>query len=550
MPSYQNAQEAETLLEAAPLTPGKSASPHEPSSSTRKFAGMAIAAAALIAGVAGVTHATGKTAPAAALSEEIKSDWMNPRVKNPTVHQASSGWYFYKSATIARNGTVDTVTNFMSTHTGGHRCAAVNLGCDGYKITCVYGADSDVDDDTISGLWDRQLHYVHAPKLHAHAVDGDDMGTDGWMDFMEESYDGMSEFNGFMHNKFTMFTGDIEAKAVELQNDNHKMMKRLSIYHEGGYSASITVSLEGYIWEFVGFAPDACANPEAADCSYALWSEDECPAAHTVDVNMTALTGMIAREQERKQAGDAFGTGYANSSMWISNSIASSNIFSDEMTLNFDLLKNRTQAQVRYSGGTESAGSPTCNVATIAYANMNEEYSGQDDHVTLKYVTNWKQQNATSKRTEKTYSIYDYETYIARVHKKYLTRPHSGNPDDMWRNWDHFLDQHIGIKWYRDTPSDMCYNHNQDITSMLKDHHISCGKRAVDGDGDHFYTATPASTMSLEYNTECNYGAMGETNVCTCNAENSNELAFFMNETDQNGSIDDDEYGCHHDDEY
>jgi len=94
MPSYQNAQEVETLLEAAPLTPGKSASPHKSSSSTRKFAGMAIAATALIAGVAGVTHATGKTAPAAALSEEIKSDWMNPPIdeQNPLSHTASSGW--------------------------------------------------------------------------------------------------------------------------------------------------------------------------------------------------------------------------------------------------------------------------------------------------------------------------------------------------------------------------------------------------------------------------------------------------------------------------
>ena len=114
----------------------------------------------------------------------------------------------------------------MARHTGGSACDAVNLGCDGYKITCVYGADSDVDDSTTSMMWDRQLHYVHAPKLHSHAVDGDDMGTDGWMDFMEESYDDMSEFNGFMHNKFTMFTSDIEAKAVELQNDNHKVSGR------------------------------------------------------------------------------------------------------------------------------------------------------------------------------------------------------------------------------------------------------------------------------------------------------------------------------------
>lgn len=124
------------------------------------------------------------------------------------------------------SGTVDIVTDFMSRHSGGKGCSALNLGCDGYKISCDYVADSDVDDFMTMGLWDRQLHYVHAPKLHAHAVDGDDMGTDGWMDFMEESYDGMSKFNGFMHNKFVLFTADIEAKAMELQKDNHHVSGR------------------------------------------------------------------------------------------------------------------------------------------------------------------------------------------------------------------------------------------------------------------------------------------------------------------------------------
>lgn len=145
----------------------------------------------------------------------------------------------------------------------------------------------------------------------------------------------------------------------------------------------------------------------------------------------------------------------------------------------------------------------------------------------------------------------DYESYVSRVHLKYLSRPHDEDETSKWRNWDHWLDQHVGIKWYENDPTELCYDKNQDITRMLLENHITCGKRAVDHDGDHFYTGALDSSMALEYNTECNNDAYtAETNVCTCNRENSNELAFFLNETDQNGSIDDDEYGCHHDDEY
>jgi len=75
-------------------------------------------------------------------------------------HENSNGWYIYKAAVIARNGTVDKIHEFMHRHTGGHHCEALNLGCDGYKISCAYGANSatEGDDGAAAHMFDRQLH--------------------------------------------------------------------------------------------------------------------------------------------------------------------------------------------------------------------------------------------------------------------------------------------------------------------------------------------------------------------------------------------------------
>jgi hypothetical protein len=44
----------------------------------------------------------------------------------------------------------------------------VDLGCEGYKLTCDYGM--------------KQIHYVVAPTLPSEAVDHDQLGVDGWID--------------------------------------------------------------------------------------------------------------------------------------------------------------------------------------------------------------------------------------------------------------------------------------------------------------------------------------------------------------------------------
>ena len=96
------------------------------------------------------------------------------------------------------------VVSFLSEHSGGSSCEGVDLGCSGYKLSCTFG-------DAKSSP-DKQLHYVVAPRLLSSAVDGDNLGVDGWTRKVMESFGDMSRFSPFMHEKAQVFVNDVEAK--------------------------------------------------------------------------------------------------------------------------------------------------------------------------------------------------------------------------------------------------------------------------------------------------------------------------------------------------
>jgi hypothetical protein len=93
---------------------------------------------------------------------------------------------------------------FLADHSGGTSCVNVDLGCSGYKLSCTFGEKSASPD--------KQLHYVVAPRLLSSAVDGDNLGVDGWTKKIMESYGEMSSFSAFMHDKTQIFVNDIVAK--------------------------------------------------------------------------------------------------------------------------------------------------------------------------------------------------------------------------------------------------------------------------------------------------------------------------------------------------
>lgn len=406
----------------------------------------------------------------------------------------SYGWYFYKAAFPTKNGSTDAVLRFMSNYTGGYNCEKVPLGCDGWKITCNYGTSTYEH-----GSWDRVLHYVHAPRFFSHALEHDSLGVDGWQDLTVQSMEGMNSFSAFMHNKVQLFILNVAEKASTLELNGYDVLRRLSYWKDGKtVLAHASTQISGKVWEFIGFAP-----ADVTDWNF--WSEEECPAAHRVDAEAYKLQQNLEKLREGDDDREML-----NTSFWISIGVAaSSENYRQEMLAS---LQNLTGAHISYDK------SSSCEVATISYKNydtLSEDSMG--DETTMKIVINRAYQSVSLGGKE--YSIKMYEDYIYEVHRKYLQKPHGSLRKDRWRNWDHWLDQHVGLKWKEEYG---CYDHSRAVTSYLLDANIPVGKRAIQQDGDHYYSGYSGSSMCIEYNTEsCHYG-IGETDVCGCNRENSN----------------------------
>lgn len=420
----------------------------------------------------------------------------------PTNDPDSYGWYFYKTAMVTKNGTSSEALRFMRNFTGGYDCVKTPLGCDGYKVTCEYGTNLDDADN-----WDRQIHYVHAPRLFSKALDNDNMGVDGWQDVTESSMEDMDkQFSAFLHNKLQMYISAPEERAQLLEGAGYKVMRRLSYWRDTEtLLAHVSTQMSGKVWEFVGLAPSDTTL-------YQFWSDDECPAAHKIDGDVETMEKYLAKINQDTEYD------ITNTSFWISTQIAASVQNSEERSVMMQDLQDLTSPQIVYDN------SDSCSVTTVSYKNTDENtMSTVGDQVTLKFVENAKFQEITVDGVS--YSLKMYEDYIRQVHVKYLKNRQTNLRRDAWRNWDHWLDQHVGIKWKED---DGCYDHSKAVTSRMLDNDTPVGKRAINGDGDHYYVGYEGTSMSLEYNTEqCHYG-VGETDTCTCNHYNSNELGVGM----------------------
>jgi len=71
-----------------------------------------------------------------------------------------------------------------------------------------------------------------------------------------------------------------------------------------------------------------------------------------------------------------------------------------------------------------------------------------------------------------------------------------------------------------------CIEMASEVNDALLKSRAYVGKRSILADGDHYYTGYRASSMSVEYNTECHYGQSGDTDICTCIPQNSDNWAL------------------------
>jgi len=71
-----------------------------------------------------------------------------------------------------------------------------------------------------------------------------------------------------------------------------------------------------------------------------------------------------------------------------------------------------------------------------------------------------------------------------------------------------------------------CIDMASEVNDALLKSRAYVGKRSILADGDHYYTGYRASSMSVEYNTECHFGQAGDTDICTCVPQNSDNWAL------------------------
>ena len=135
---------------------------------------------------------------------------------------------FLQAAWAGASNTTDGLLQFMATHAGGLTCAKDPLGCGGYKITCNWGASESGGVGT-----DKQLHYVVADRLPSQAVDGDNLGVDGWVREAMSDMGDMREFTAMMHNKVQLFMLDLEKQITDLEESGFSLMFRKSRNTDG-----------------------------------------------------------------------------------------------------------------------------------------------------------------------------------------------------------------------------------------------------------------------------------------------------------------------------
>lgn len=423
----------------------------------------------------------------------------------------ADGWYIYKVAYSGRNGTTSELLKFMADYSGGTDCEAVNLGCDGYKLTCNYGM--------------KQLHYVVAPTLPSEAVDGDQLGVDGWVDIAMESFGDMSTFSAFMHDKVQLWTTGVRTKAEELEAGGYKTMRRMSTASDGKTKVGhVLTPVGGKIWEFVG----VLSPEEAKTAGFTAWAKEECPKAHEVDaVNLDVLK--------------RFGKDTSGATNWIAvtTGVGTS---SDDTSLNA-----YTSTLVDMTGALKSSYKDDyCEVTSFNYLDKWEDEAGgaSGENVFFKLVHNYNYQDISVSGVrgglDVDSSISGYQDYVGKVHERFLSLPADGDSDHRWRGWDHYLDQHIGIKYSgdsavdstdvveADTMQDLCLTQATKMNERFLADKTWVGKRFIQTDGDHYYTGYSSSSMALEFNTECHYGQEGATDICTCVPQNSDTLALEL----------------------
>uniref|UniRef100_A0A7S2AYI5 Uncharacterized protein n=1 Tax=Octactis speculum TaxID=3111310 RepID=A0A7S2AYI5_9STRA len=418
--------------------------------------------------------------------------------RNPISNQS----YFYKFTYPVANGTglsgFEKLTKFLCPPMADPE----DLGCDGLKVGCeVLISQQTTADETLHGF---QLHMVDTPRFETYTGG---FTIDQWQTYFTELNGNMSEFNAFQHNKVTLFTTNLAVLQQKLESENEDYMARLS----GDMYAHILIQINGRIYEVIG-----ASTSELDLAKFKAWDDSECKGAH-VPIKPVSFYQNQVMELMSDWDDDAISrtavfeeeTGLPPL-LFVGVSVATDSLHS----LKFDSLVTDSQRFANADWSFKHYGEE-CVALTGEWPQM--------PGISVKYV-----HNAEATQGEQT--ILTYESAVTKSHSEHLA------PTGNWFGWDHWLDQHIGVRNTVYDPGDhkvMCERLSREITESLIHTEMPVGERLVMGGGGdkalnqtHIYSGYHG-TLAWEYNQQCyEWREESVPGICSCNAMN-NDIAYF-----------------------
>ena len=428
----------------------------------------------------------------------------------------------YKHALSVKAGSSGDIVQFVNA-TLAHLDPNFDLGCDGVKVNAYllpYGP---------------QLHWVDAKQLS-----NDPRPIEEWQPRFEALNADMSKFNAFMHNKVQLFVPELgDGLLAALENSGAPLMFRVSKGYtydaqpndDGSTSADVAhvlFPIAGRVYEVA--APVTAAIAERA-AEWPEWAADECEVSHRLDTDLDSYADEYA-----SYVGEAREL-YTSMSAW-----ADERGYFPPMLASISVAADSEHDGTQFPGGqlyqdlerfaevpsyAEAELDEGCGVTRIDTVSSNGGFAAP-----VRYVTNRAKNAELEERagSSSAPTVAEYNGYIAKTHDTITNGKY-----EFWSGWDHWLDQHIGLKYVGDEPCGRTNSLNGNLSASGP----PIGQRTTADYGSekatHWYTGYPGSVSWEYWVIGCDYGSFNnDADVCAC--VDSNNDKFFLADTGLNCS--------------
>ena len=267
----------------------------------------------------------------------------------------------------------------------------------------------------------------------------------------------MSKFNAFMHNKVQLFVPELgDGLLAALENSGAPLMFRVSKGYtydaqpndDGSTSAEVAhvlFPIAGRVYEVA--APVTAAIAERA-AEWPEWAADECEVSHRLDTDLDSYADEYA-----SYVGEAREL-YTSMSAW-----ADERGYFPPMLASISVAADSEHDGTQFPGGqlyqdlerfaevpsyAEAELDEGCGVTRIDTVSSNGGFAAP-----VRYVTNRAKNAELEERagSSSAPTVAEYNGYIAKTHDTITNGKY-----EFWSGWDHWLDQHIGLKYVGDEP--------------------------------------------------------------------------------------------------